>query len=158
MSNTSNRNSGAMLNAGAVVLLATLVSPPVVRAEPLPVLLVIPNQDFYYREYAAVRDALAARGLRVVVAAGRKSDAIPQATSSPRGIVRPDFALGTVSAADCSAVVFVGGWGASTISTRIRAPTSQRPTGPTRTSPTPSTGSSTISSFRTNPWLRCRTA
>lgn len=113
MTSTVNPSSPARLAPGAIVLLATLVSPSFVRAETLPVLMVIANQDFYYQEYATVRNELAGRGLRVVVAAGRKSDAIPQAASTPRGIVRPDFALGDVSAADYSAVVFVGGWGAS---------------------------------------------
>ena len=112
MTTTLNANR-ALLDLGAIVLLATLVSPSLVRAEPLPVLMVIANQDFYYQEYASVRNELAARGLRVVVAAGSTSDAIPQATSSPRGIVTPDVALSDVSAADYSAVVFVGGWGAS---------------------------------------------
>lgn len=110
---TVNANTRALLDLGALALLAAFVSPSPVRAEPLPVLMVIANQDFYYQEYATVRNELAARGLRVVVAAGRTSDAIPQAASSPRGIVRPDLDLGDASAADYSAVVFVGGWGAS---------------------------------------------
>ncbi len=112
MTSTLNANTRALLDLGALVLLATLVSPSLVRAEPLPVLMVLANQDFFYQEYATVRNELAARGLRAVVAAGSTSDAIPQA-SGPRGIVTPDVALGEVSAADYSAVVFVGGWGAS---------------------------------------------
>lgn len=81
-------------------------------AEPLPVLLVIANQDFHYAEYAAARASLEARGLAVVVAAGEARLAQPQGVGSG-AVVRPDFALARTSASRYSAIVFVGGWGAS---------------------------------------------
>jgi putative intracellular protease/amidase len=112
MTTTTNAGTRSLLALGAIMLLATLLSPFVVRAEPLPVLMVIANQDFWYQEYARVRDGLVARNLPVVVAAGRTAGAIPQA-SSFRRIVTPDVAVGDASASDYSAVVFVGGWGAS---------------------------------------------
>jgi putative intracellular protease/amidase len=102
----------ALLALGAIMLLATLFSPSVVRAEPLPVLMVIANQDFWYQEYATVRKELEAQRLPVVVAAGRMAKAIPQ-PSSPSRTVTPDVTIGEVLAANYSAVVFVGGWGAS---------------------------------------------
>jgi putative intracellular protease/amidase len=81
-------------------------------AEPLPVLLVIANQDFHYAEYAAVRVALEAQDLQVVVAAGNTRSAIPQGPGL--GLpVQPERALAEARAEDHSAIVFVGGWGAS---------------------------------------------
>ena len=59
-----------------------------------------------------MRKELAARNLPVVVAAGSLADAIPQ-ESGLRRTVTPDVLVSDVSAADYSAVVFVGGWGAS---------------------------------------------
>ena len=86
------------------------------EASPKPVLLVIANQDFYYKEYSETRASLEAAGLDVVVAAATTETATQRA-SSVAGIreptVDPDVALGGVNAADYSAIVFVGGWGAS---------------------------------------------
>ncbi|QDU19216.1 DJ-1/PfpI family protein [Urbifossiella limnaea] len=87
-------------------------------ASPLPVLLVIADQqDFYYREYADTRAAVEAQGVNVVVAASTTNPSTPHAnTGQPAGApgtVVPDVALGTVDAADYSAIAFVGGWGAS---------------------------------------------
>lgn len=79
-------------------------------AEPLPVLLVLANQDFYYPEYAATRTSLEARGVRVRVAAATTTLAKPQGTGVS---VQPDLALRDAAASDYSAIVFVGGWGAS---------------------------------------------
>lgn len=81
-------------------------------SEPLPVLLVIANQDFYYAEYAATRASLEARGLPVVVAAGEARPARPQGVAAG-SLVQPDLALSRASANSYSAIVFVGGWGAS---------------------------------------------
>lgn len=81
-------------------------------AAPKPVLLVIANQDFHYAEYAAVRASLEAQGLAVVVAAGNTRPAIPQDVGAG-AVVRPQRALSDVGSAQHSAVVFVGGWGAS---------------------------------------------
>jgi putative intracellular protease/amidase len=112
MTTTMNRDVPFRRALGALVLLATLASPSAIRADQLPVLMVIANQDFWYREYAQVRKELVARGLPVVVAAGRRANAIPQAPDGRR-IVTPDLAVSDVTAADYSAIVFVGGWGAS---------------------------------------------
>ncbi|PQO25245.1 hypothetical protein C5Y96_25415 [Blastopirellula marina] len=84
--------------------------------KPLPVLMVIANQDFYYQEYGDTRQSLEAQGLEVVVAAATTEVSRPHANSgqgADGGLVRPDLALTDVSADDYSAIVFVGGWGAS---------------------------------------------
>ncbi len=81
-------------------------------APPQPVLLVIANQDFHYAEYAATRAALEARGLAVIVAAGEARLAQPQG-GGVGPAVRPDMTLARASASQYSAIVFVGGWGAS---------------------------------------------
>ncbi len=59
-----------------------------------------------------MRKALEQRGLAVVVAAGSRSDALAQ-DKRLKVPVRPDVALADADAADYSAIVFVGGWGAS---------------------------------------------
>jgi putative intracellular protease/amidase len=112
MTTTMNAKNRSLLALGAIMLLATFFPPSVVRAAPLPVLMVIANQDFWYQEYAMVRKGLGALGLPVVVAAGSTATAIPQAPDRRR-IVTPDVAVSEVRASDYSAVVFVGGWGAS---------------------------------------------
>jgi putative intracellular protease/amidase len=98
--------------AGAIMLLAATLSPAFAQSRPLPVLMVIANQDFYYREYADTRASLEDEGMRVVVAAATTQRAIPHGRN-PRWLVQPDRALLDVDAADYSAVVFVGGWGSS---------------------------------------------
>lgn len=96
----------------ALATFAALPTPAPAASSPLPVLLVIANQDFYYRDYAAVRSGLQTRGLEVVVAAGEARLAQPQRAGG--GLpVQPDRALSNVDAGDYSAIVFVGGWGAS---------------------------------------------
>ena len=85
-------------------------------AAPLPVLIVISNNDFYFQEYADPRAQLEAAGVPVVVAAGRRELSTPHANSgqgTSSGQVMPDIALADVNAANYSAIVFVGGWGAS---------------------------------------------
>jgi putative intracellular protease/amidase/inorganic pyrophosphatase len=84
--------------------------------QPLPVLLVIPNNDFYYQEYADPRSQLLAAGIPVVVAAGRRELSTPHPNSgqgSASGQVMPDIALADANVTNYSAIVFVGGWGAS---------------------------------------------
>lgn len=81
-------------------------------AESRPVLLVIANQDFHHADYAATRASLEARGMPVVVAAGEDRIAQPQGVGAGNG-VRPDLTLSRATAAEYSAIVFVGGWGAS---------------------------------------------
>ena len=46
-------------------------------SSPLPVLMVLPNQDFYYREYSETRRSLEASRLAVKVAAASTARAIP---------------------------------------------------------------------------------
>src|SRR5262245_35339769 len=97
----------------ALTLFAAAWTAPAAHADPLPVLMVIANRDFYYQEYANVRKALEVRGMPVVVAAGTTADAVPQGKNGSQWLVHVDRPLSAVSAADYSAIVFVGGWGAS---------------------------------------------
>jgi len=96
--------------AGAITLLGAAQSPAFADSAPLPVLMVIANQDFYYREYADTRTSLESQGMNVVVAAATTRLAIPHGRN-PR--VQPNLAVGDVDASDYSAIVFVGGWGSS---------------------------------------------
>src|SRR4030095_10826644 len=96
--------------AGTVTLLGAALRPAFADSQPLPVLMVIANQDFYYREYADTRAALQSRGVQVVVAAATTQLAIPH-ERNPR--VQPNRAISDVDASDYSAIVFVGGWGSS---------------------------------------------
>lgn len=80
------------------------------------VLIVIANGDFFYREYADPRAELERRGIRVVVAAGRKTASRPHSNSGQGrndGVVTPDIALKNVKASDYDSILFSGGWGAS---------------------------------------------
>jgi putative intracellular protease/amidase len=107
----SIRNLFFVAVAGAAAL-AGVAGPALGDGGPLPVLLVIANRDFYYQEYSETRASLEREGVPVVVAAGTTPRAIPHGRN-PRQIVRVDRALADVDAHDYSAVVFVGGWGAS---------------------------------------------
>ncbi len=98
-----------MLMAGA---LAVPTAELHAEATPLPVLLVIANRDFYGPDYFPLRAALEAEGMTVRVAAATTAPALPHG-GNPAETVRPDVALADVSAADYSAIAFVGGWGAS---------------------------------------------
>jgi putative intracellular protease/amidase len=97
-----------------VLGLAALLGMPAAHAatSPQPVLLVIANEDFHYAQYAATRASLEAWNLSVVVAAGDIRPAQPQGVGSGAA-VQPDRALADVEAEDYAAIVFVGGWGAS---------------------------------------------
>jgi len=80
------------------------------------VVIVIANQDFFYREYADPRAELERAGFQVTVAAGKKSPCRPHPGSGQGngdGIVRPDLALADVKPADYDAILFSGGWGSS---------------------------------------------
>ena len=82
----------------------------------LPVLMVIANQDFYYREYSETRTSLLQAGIKVTVAAARRVQSYPHSGSgqgTDGGVVMPDIDLASANAANYSAIVFVGGWGAS---------------------------------------------
>lgn len=89
---------------------------------PKRVLMVIANQDFWYREYAEPRAALEAAGVVVEVAAAEAVTSYPHAGSGytdGSGAVTPDLsiadalALAAADPARYSAIAFVGGWGAS---------------------------------------------
>lgn len=103
----------------SVTVTATVELPdpdPEAAAEPLPVLLVISNTDFYYQDYADTRASLEAAGVSVVIAAASLDVARPHANSgqgSDGGFVQPDVTIFDVVAAEYSAVAFVGGWGMS---------------------------------------------
>jgi putative intracellular protease/amidase len=80
------------------------------------VLIIIANKDFYYREYADPREELQKAGAIVTVAAGRKERCTPHRDSGEGpdgGVVMPDLALDRVRTSDYDAVLFSGGWGAS---------------------------------------------
>lgn len=80
------------------------------------VLIVIANQDFFYREYAEPRAELERAGAKVTVAAGRKSPCRPHGGSGQGngdGVVQPDLALADVRSKDYDAILFSGGWGSS---------------------------------------------
>ena len=87
------------------------------RPAPLPVLMVIVNQEFHYQEYANARLSLEAARLPVKVAAATTARAIPSPnTGQPAntdGGVQPNLPLSSARARDYSAIVFVGGWGSS---------------------------------------------
>jgi putative intracellular protease/amidase len=110
-----------LLLAGQALLVhgadSTPPPPPPPPPAPLPVLLVIANQDFYYQEYGDTRRALEAARLTVKVAAATTTRAFPAPnTGQPAGLagsVIPDVALRAVDPDNYSAIVFVGGWGAS---------------------------------------------
>ncbi|MCC9606476.1 hypothetical protein LOC68_17670 [Blastopirellula sp. JC732] len=100
----------------ATQIVSVEVAEPQATLEPLPVLIVIANQDFYYQEYADTRASLEAAGISVVVAAATLDTATPHTGSGEGpdgGHVQPDVTLFDVSAVDYSTIVFVGGWGSS---------------------------------------------
>jgi putative intracellular protease/amidase len=115
----------ALLDAASGTLFASQAAPlpsvtraavTLAPAQRLPVLLVIANQDFYYREYSDTRQALEQAGFQVRVAAGMRSVCRPHANSgqgADGGLVMPDLAVTDAQAVGYSAVVLVGGWGAS---------------------------------------------
>lgn len=85
-------------------------------------LMVIANQDFWYREYAEPRAALEAAGIQVDVAAAQAVTSYPHAGSGYTdgdGAVTPGLSIADALAIArteperWSAIVFVGGWGAS---------------------------------------------
>ncbi|MBI1314871.1 cyclic nucleotide-binding protein [bacterium] len=80
------------------------------------VLIVIANQDFFYREYADPREELERAGFTVEVAAGSKQTCHPHSNSgegSDGGAVNPDLALADVDPSRYEAILFSGGWGSS---------------------------------------------
>jgi putative intracellular protease/amidase len=80
------------------------------------VLIVIANHHFFFREYGDPRQELERAGIRVTVAAGRKAVCRPHEGSGQGpdgGSVQADLALSEVNVTDFDAVLFSGGWGAS---------------------------------------------
>ncbi len=79
------------------------------------VLIVIANQDFFYREYGDPRRELERAGFQVVVGAGRRGVCRPHPSSGQNGegAVRAEIALSEVKADDYEAIMFSGGWGSS---------------------------------------------
>ena len=76
----------------------------------------IANEDFFHREYADPRRELENGGIRVILAAGRKSSCRPHPGTdegADGGIVNPDLALSEVKADRFDAILFSGSWGAS---------------------------------------------
>jgi putative intracellular protease/amidase len=77
-------------------------------APPAPrVLMVVPHKQFWYPDYGPVRAVLEEGGVRVKVASSSLERAMPHHTKAPA--VQPDLLIGSARAADCDAVVFVGG-------------------------------------------------
>lgn len=82
----------------------------------LPILIVIGNKDFYYREFNEPKIEFEKAGFNVKVAALKKLPCIPHSNSgqgNSSGIVNPDLSINEIKASDYSTIVFVGGWGAS---------------------------------------------
>lgn len=80
-----------------------------------PVLFVVAHKDFYFQEYNDPKQSLAARSIKVVVASQRDT-CVPHPNTgqgSSDGVIKSDVLLKDVKADDYSAIVFVGGWGAS---------------------------------------------
>lgn len=79
------------------------------------VLLVIANQDFFYREYHDPREELERAGIAVDVAAGRRQTCRPHSNSGQQGSghVMPDLAIADADASRYDAIMFSGGWGSS---------------------------------------------
>ena len=108
--------SGAYNVAATASATVTIADNDAVAQQVLPVLIVIANDHFYYQEYADPRRELEAAGVPVVVAAGRRQISTPHPNSgqgAASGQVMPDIALADASAANYSAILFVGGWGAT---------------------------------------------
>jgi putative intracellular protease/amidase len=74
------------------------------------VVLILPSKDFWYPDYQPVRSLLEQGGARVQVAAIRREPCIPEARGAGKSVT-PDLLLKDVKAADCDAVVFIGGEG-----------------------------------------------
>jgi len=105
-------------HSGPALACESLEGRDMMSATPLPVLLVVADQqDFYYREYSETRAGIEGKGVAVVVAATTTNPTTPHwNTGQPEGTagtIVPDVALANVDASDYSAIAFVGGWGAS---------------------------------------------
>ncbi|MDA1166121.1 MAG: DJ-1/PfpI family protein [Planctomycetota bacterium] len=79
------------------------------------VLIVIANEDFFYREYNEPRLAFERAGIAVEVAAGQKRTCRPHSNSGQEGSgeVMPDLAIADADVSRYDAIMFSGGWGSS---------------------------------------------
>jgi serine/threonine-protein kinase len=87
--------------------------PPAVPGGPVRsnrVLLVIPNQGFWYPDYARVKHALEAAGVQIRVASSSLELARPDPASTGKD-VQPELLFQAASPGDFDAVVFCGGTG-----------------------------------------------
>lgn len=110
------RRPGSPVVAGLTTPTSPAPAPPRPARTGQRVVIVIANQDFYYREYGDPREELERAGIEVIVAAGRKAPCRPHNGSgqgADGGVVTPDITLAEVKAADFDAVLFPGGWGSS---------------------------------------------
>ena len=103
-------------------------STPLPRASAPRVLIVIANQDFFYREYHDPREQLERPGIHVEVAAARKQTCRPHANSGQQGNgeVMPDLAIADADASRYDAIMFSGGWGSSMYQYAFRGSYSNR--------------------------------
>ncbi|MBI3271872.1 MAG: DJ-1/PfpI family protein [Planctomycetes bacterium] len=93
-----------------------VTNPPAATPAVRRVLLVLANLNFYYREYNEPRQELERAGFVVEVAAGTRTPCRPHGGSgqgADGGLVQPDVTIAQADPARYVAVVFVGGWGAS---------------------------------------------
>lgn len=104
-----------MSRLGAAVMVLAWAAVGAAQETKPAVLLVIANQDFFYREYDEPKKALEAAGFRVDVAAPRKGTCRPHANSGQTGggEVTADLAIADADAKKYETVIFAGGWGAS---------------------------------------------
>lgn len=110
--------SAALVSTPEALEVRQLLTAGVGESGVLPVLMVIADSHhFYYQEYGDTREGLEAEGLEVQVAARTTNPSTPHAGTGENaltgGVVVPNIALADVDPADYSAIVFVGGWGAS---------------------------------------------
>ena len=115
----NNPGSGAPASGGTKGTAPSRTTPPAApagRDEKPRVLIVIANQDFFYREYADPRQELERAGFAVDIAAARKGPCRPHSGSGQGqdgGIVQAEVALADVRPDRYVAILFAGGWGAS---------------------------------------------
>lgn len=122
--------------------------------------MVIANEDFFYREYAGPRRELEKAGIRVTVAAGRKSSCRPHpgtGEGTDGGVINPDLALSDIKADQFDAILFSAAGELPPISLRSPGDTTKLPTTEIGALERKRIGSSMSSSNRTNTSARCVT-
>lgn len=103
---------GRLVLEGGVYMAGGNIEPP--QDSGSRIILAIANDDFDFREYAAIRKTLERDGHEVVVTADRKVISKPEASTAPpaSGMVMPDLAWSDVDAGRYDALILVGGRGA----------------------------------------------